>query len=391
MDYVKKISELLGRLFSVKKDNIHLTYSFLGIKLKVNLPFNRKLYNKFKNHKIEPHTILIIEANNCHWEIIPGLVKYLNELGYNVEVLTRFEPKNIFQNNSDITCFECNRKTFDKIFNTFDFSKYERIIYSSKRVYFKKNDMNIDGYDLSEYFPFIAKGQKDNIYLQHHINKLDETPNDKQIVLANPSKLPELNNRIVDLSYYGDIEITPKNPDYTNFITVGELIKKRRNVPLLIAAIKKLHNAGYRNFNVTIIGNGDIEDIPSDIKGYFNILGRVDYPIMFEHLKNSDFILPLLDPDWHKQYLTDKVSGTFELIYGFQKPCIIHKLFADAFDFDDTCSLVYEQNDEFADKMIEAINLDGDKYLEMQSAIAVKADKLREISKNNLEMLLKSQ
>lgn len=152
---------------------------------------------------------------------------------------------------------------------------------------------------------------------------LDETPNDLQIVLTNPARKPDLNNRIVNCHYFKNNQNNISNKNIiTSFISIGELAKHRRNSSLLTNAIKELDSQGVSNFKITIIGKGELESIPLEIRHYFNILGRVDYQTMFSELEKSDFILPLLDPniESHKRYIN---SGTTTIIFvfNFNKSC----------------------------------------------------------------------
>ena len=136
--------------------------------------------------------------------------------------------------------------------------------------------------------------------------------------------------------------------------------------------VKKLHNLGIRNFNVTIIGERHFNEIDEElenpeIKKYFKVLGRVDYQTVYKNLNKADFILPLLDPDIHfDRYIKKGTSGTFQLIYAFNKPCIIHKTYADIYGFDEKNSLIYEDNDELSDVMQKAISMTNDEYKNIQ-------------------------
>lgn len=381
---------MLDKLFSIKKTRNHLIYNVLGFKIKIKYTFDKKQYELFINHIVKPNTVLVIEVNDCHWETIPGYCRYLTELGFNVEIMTRYYTEEIFTSlncNDNIKVFEFNRITFDKVFKDYDFTKYERIIYNSKRVYC----INSEGLDLYEYYDVIPEGNKDNIYIQHHIDKIKDFYKPNQIVLANPSKNPELEKLIVNPHYFGEFKLKNyKNQDIVNFISVGELSKKRRNSNLLISSVKDLHNSGLSNFKVTIIGRGEIDDIDTEIKKYFEILGRVDYQTMFGCLNKADFILPLLDPEIedHKRYMDSGTSGTFQLVYGFNKPCIIHKTFADIYGFYEKSSIIYESNDNLSESMHRAINMTNEEYINMQENLSSDVQIMEKHSLLNFKKIL---
>ena len=384
----------MNKILNITKDKRHIIIDFMGIKLSLKHFVDKKMYRKFVDKKVAEKTILIIEPNGCHFETITGLCKYCSELGYNVDVLTREPAEKIFENfkiKTTLRSYECNPVTFDKIYKKYDFSQYERIIYNSKRIYFISNGFSLDGYDLAEYYNSVKKGKKENIYLQHHIDKFNDSPTDIQIVLANPAKLPELDNLIVNCNYFKDFETKIKNKnDVTNFISIGELSKQRRNSTLLIDAVKSLHNNGIENFKITVIGIGELDELPVDIRRYFNILGRVDYQTMFDELEKADFVLPLLDPEIeaHKRYMDSGTSGTFQLVYGFNKPCIIHKTFADIYGFNEKNSIIYEYNDKLQEAMQNAINMSNEEYKILKAELSYLENSIDEISFKNMERLL---
>ena len=177
----------------------------------------------------------------------------------------------------------------------------------------------LDGFDLSNCYKKIPQGQKENIYVQHHIDMYDKTPKEKQIVLANPARRNDLNSQIVNPHYFGDIKITPKNGEKTKFITVGELNTNRRNSELLLKAVEELHIKGINNFEVIVVGLGQLDTINPALRNYFRIMGRLDFPSMFRVMEEADYFLPLLDPESekHKRYMNAGTSGSFQLIAFF--------------------------------------------------------------------------
>lgn len=387
---------ILDKIFSIETNKKHKIYKLLGIKLKVKHKLDKKQYKLFMNNTVQSNTIAIIEINSCHWETMPGLCHYLLELGYNIDIITRYDAEKIFESlhNAKVSIFEFNMVTFDRIIKEYDFSKYDRIIYNSKRLYLKKNDINSEGLDISEYYDVVPKAKKDNIYIQHHIDKINDFFEPNQIILANPSHNPDLEKFVVNPHYFGEFKLKDhKNEDIVNFISIGELSKKRRNANLLISAVKDLHNSGFSNFKVTVIGRGEINEIAPEIQKYFDILGRVDYQTMFQKLNESDFILPLLDPEVesHKRYMDSGTSGTFQLVYGFNKPCIIHKTFADIYGFNEQNSIIYNNNERFVEAMQKVINITNDEYKSLQEALTKITKAIENNSIHNLQHILKEE
>ncbi len=136
-------------------------------------------------------------------------------------------------------------------------------------------------------------------------------------------------------------------------------------------------------------GKGKL-DIDESLSPYFDIRGRLSYPDMFRAMEEADFFLCLLDPDnpEHERYVTVGTSGSFQLIYGFEKPCLIHKHFADVYDFNSGNSLVYADNRDLSRLMQRAVKMKPDEYKRIQQGIKKKATKIRSRSLTNFERLL---
>ena len=111
---------------------------------------------------------------------------------------------------------------------------------------------------------------------------------------------------------------------------------------------------------------------------------------MFETIENADYFLPLLDPavEAHKRYMQDGTSGTFQLVYGFLKPSIIHKKFADVYDFNDGNSIVYAKNDTLSQAMKTAIDMNATEYSSLQNNLKSLVQEIEKISSENLKGML---
>ena len=154
--------------------------------------------------------------------------------------------------------------------------------------------------------------------------------------------------------------------------------------------VEYLHAEGIRNFEIIVIGFGELENINPEIRRYFRILGRTDFLTMFNAMEEADYFLPLLDPEieQHQRYMKYGTSGSFQLIYGFLKPCIIHKTFADIYDFTENDSLVYKENSDLGKIMEKAIDISNEEYIDKQEKLKQKVDNIEMSSIKNLKRLL---
>ena len=132
-------------------------------------------------------------------------------------------------------------------------------------------------------------------------------------------------------------------------------------------------------------------NLPTEIKPFIEFKGRLDYPQMYEEMEKADFFLTLLDPEnpEHDRYITTGTSGSFQLIYGFTKPCLISKKFADIHGFNTTNSIVYNKNSDLSASMADAINMNTQEYQTMQNNLKTYSANLYKKSLQNLGSILK--
>lgn len=379
-----KYNNLGERIFSMKNsgDRKHKIITICGISIKIRRQNKRKyIIKKFWQHEVANKTVLIIEANDCHKETILGYMKYFVDLGYNIELLINGQSENILcKINSNIKVWELRSSELEDILQNEKIKKYEILFFNSKIIYTPSGWL-----DIHKYIPQLKQGKMKNIYVQHHIDRINEVKEDTQLILANPSHNKELEKHIVNPHYFGNINITDKNL-ITNFIVVGGIEAQRKNHNLLINTIEKLLSNNITNFKITIVGNGTLNTLPLKIKNKIDIKGRLDFMNMFKEMENADFFLPLLDPNLeaHKRYMTCGSSGSFQLIYGFLKPCLIHQTFANIYNFTDNDSLIYQTNEGLFQIMKQAIDMNQDEYKEKQKYLENHVNFIENLSLCNL-------
>ena len=184
---------------------------------------------------------------------------------------------------------------------------------------------------------------------------------------------------------FGDYSI-PQKQDETIFISVGGINPKRKNHTILLDAIQKLHNKGYK-FRVLIVGNGSIKHISPDIQQHLQLLGHLNYDKMYNTVEKSHFFLPLLDdknPD-HDRYIQTQVTGSAQLIYGFRKIPVIHKKFAKFYNFNDKNAITYDELTNGMERAILTSSDDYDKYIKHMDETA---NNIKQESLNNLKDIL---
>ena len=413
--YEAKNHSKIETIFSARNIGKHKVITILGLKLKFKNPkkelnsiigaLNNEIYNlkqgqndmfstiEFLEHNIRPNSILLIEPNDTHGEVIPGYVKYFSDLGFNVDIIVtsyNFKTKclkNLEDENYQIFCL--SRNALKIILNSKVIKEYQYIFFTSQTTY--ERYKNYERPSIMDRYPILNQYLNKLFAVEHRLEFCNKTLLENNSIVA-IAKLPNIDNRVIIANpmYFGNYAITNKNLTYTNFITVGALVSFRRNCSVLIDAVLNLHRNGIRNFYVTVIGQGHLNNIPKEIRHYFLILGKAPYDVMYKEVERADFFLPLLDPlnPEHERYITTGTSGSFQLIYGFRKPCLIAEKFANIHGFNSENSIVYKKNDDFVNAMKYAINMNSEKYKEMQNALNNTSNAIYNASLQNLKEAL---
>lgn len=348
-----------------------------------------KMYEKqnnksFVGYNIPDHTVLIVEPNPYHGEILPGFVKYFYDLGYNVDLMLRHE--------NDVEDIFCR---FDKKPNVFygtanhlkemlKWSKikdYEYLFFSSSA--FWERDYANSYLNFLEFEPQTKKGI---LMIEHNIDPyLHEYQEEKYLDTGRLFTLSGFHNTpMLNPHYFGDnISITPKSDDKTRFIAVGGINSACKNHELLLKAVRSLVDLKIK-FEVIVVGSGKL-DLPVDLQKFVIFKGRLDFKNMFAEMEKADFFLPLLDatiPE-HKRYMTGTTTGSRQLALGFLKPMIIAEEFAQVYDLNNQNSVVYSQND-LTRAMLVATKIEPNHYANMQRMLKKLADEIYQRSLDNL-------
>lgn len=348
-----------------------------------------KIFNRNTSPIIKENTFLIWEpCSRSHAEVVPGYTKYLLDLGYHVSILmtpTRFK-EGLFDK------FESKNLSFNKM-------PQKQI-----RAFFKNNSLkNVRGVlvttvgklcdnDIQDaYKSFHPSVDKSKIFfVEHEIDKLADNSLKESIITLREMNYRNAKTSVINPHYFGKIKAHQKN-DLTNFITIGALSEKRKSTKLLIEAVKSLLEQNVTNFKITVIGKGKISNFPKELRKFFSIKGRLDFKDMYNEIEKADFILSAYeDTPEHQKYITIKTSGTFQLVYGFLKPIIIRKDFAEINRFNNDNAILYNDNN-YSDAMKVAIEINKKDYSKLQMNLKNTVENIYSSSKDNFEHLIKSK
>ena len=329
-------------------------------------------------------------CTHSHAEVVPGYVKYLLDLGFKVAVFVtpKRYAEGLFCRFDDprIALHQRSQRAIRLLFRFGGIGKARGILITTARKISGRPDYS------REHRLFAQRNVDQRLLIVEHDVKpaADCGALTPDIITLRAAHYGSAVTTVVNPHYFGEVAVTPKNLELIRFITIGALRGKRRNVQLLVAAASRLHETACSAFVITVIGRGNLRGVPHHLRRYFEIKGRVDFSTLYSELEQSDFFLPLLDPDnaKHERYITTGTSGSFQLIFGFAKPCLIAEKFASRNNFDANNSLLYANNEMLADAMKTAIEMTPACYAKMQSNLQVDAALLYQKSLENLGNLI---
>lgn len=134
-----------------------------------------------------------------------------------------------------------------------------------------------------------------------------------------------------------------KKDENTWICIPGKINKDRRDYYELIRQIDKKNLDKRLRFLLLGGDDGDLKDLRNEIekKGLLNRFFMfnsvfIDQKILNSYIKKSDFIMPLIHPNKgkYKKYIDYKVSGAFNLAFGFKKPLVCARDYEGYKDFD---------------------------------------------------------
>jgi len=335
---------------------------------------------RFLRRIVPQKSVLIVEPNPYHGEILPGYAKYWCDLGYNVELILRPEL------------------VYDAPFCRFD--KTPKIFYMLPHQTKRALKIKAKSYD----FVFLSTSVIATVQAGCYIKHLGFEPNGKHgFFMIEHTIAPHIKEMghdklgapIFSISgfqnvpalsphYFGDIKITSKSVK-TSFAATVNISENRT---LLFDSVRELLRRGHDNFRVIICGRTVAIKIPSDLKKYIVKTGKCSFDTLWKIWEQSDFMLPLLNPEpraGQERYAGNCCTGSYNGILGFQKPAIIHSTFSKHYKLDETNSIIYDDNKKLPDAMVQAIMMNNANYAEMQSGLSKLAKSLEKESLDNLQ------
>ncbi|UOE38010.1 hypothetical protein [Chryseobacterium oryzae] len=344
---------------------------------------SRTGYKKFSSHKVTQKSILIVEPNPYHFEILPGFCKYFQDLGYNVDVIAQPDLKedSPFIHYPHLpTVFYLSPKYQKKALSQSKIRDYDFVFLSTSVLW---ADNIRDSY--INWLGFEPKGKYGFFMVEHNVIPYvkdyghEKYVNQNRIfTLASQYSIPMFNPH-----YFGEINIKNKSPK-TVFSTI---IKEKQNIKLLLETCTKLVKNGYNNFEIIVTGRTSITEIPDDLQSFIKFTGKTTFTELWKVYRSSDFIIPMLNPEiaGHQRYRDGTITGSWQTMLGFAKPLVIHSQFSETYRLNVSNAIIFNENSELSTALQTCINMKNDAYLKLQENIKFLSDQIYKESLENLK------
>jgi hypothetical protein len=355
-----------GLLYIWKKYNHQIQFLFN----------NKRLKKCIDEIRVIENSVLLIEVTQNHGEVLPGLAKYLLDLGYRVDVVRALPAKNradSFSRFQDVRLriFQWQPKYMQPFLCSKKAEEYKHIIINS---FYDYEFRNVDLFKLK---PVCM------IHNSHEaLNNYGRT--NKIISLVRMDCFDREQPVVVNSHYFGDF-IPHGKSRITEFIAFGSTEGgRRRNINLIMKICEHLASKNIKEYRIKIVGGSNFA-VSDKYSENIQYMGSLDFFELYKEIELTDFILALIDPS-SVEY-TNKASSTYQLCYGFLKPVLIHKKFADAGNFNGENSILYES---ICQAVEQAIDMSTAEYDAMVGHLRVLEQTIYKSSFNNLKHILEA-
>ena len=360
-----------------------IKHSSSPVECKTGVTEVNSLYD-FKYCKVREKSVVIFEPNPYHHECLPGYTKYFTDLGYNVDTLIvdgNQDSMAFFEPHDNVRIFtydnldqiKSNSKSIKERFNKYDYILVHTTDPGKKDLY-----ESLGVYDTEK-----------SLFIAHDTNMVKNMGMEKYFDENRVLTLGNFEDGLqVNPHYFGEFEQKNKNAKTRFFITSTS----GRKYEYLVEAAKTLKKEG-ENFEIVVVGRSSdftAKNIPENLKENFVFKHGLPYKEMYEEVQNSDYVIITLDPENENDNAFKKLrmTGSAQLAYGFLKPMIINKEFAENYRASNKIGFIYEKS-TFTDIMRQATQLNEREYKIKQNNLKAIAKEIYNVSFENLKAAMR--
>lgn len=355
-------------------------------------------------------SVLIFEPHPYHYELLPSAVYAFELLDYQITVMTRtncdYEDvfcRCHFKNHIHYLHYQADE--LESVLRDDKAAQYDYIFFTSLEFFHGEVKER-----LFDYLGYVPGAKYGILGIYHNMKLLSDDDiefiKDGRIFGISPYEFKGCKIPQFSPSYFGDIfessftgkKIKAVMAGGSNYRLMAEYSYRRLTAGerknFIIEDIGKRHmlSEAYNRIGHmflyaagSLINKADRKHQAS-IAGWMMVKkkGYVNFSKLYEIVNDADFILIGMDIKIlaYQDFLHGKTSGSKQLALAFGKPCIIQKQFAQAFGFDETNSIIYEDKMETALK--RAASMGREEYEQLNEGIRLLARKTWEQSLQNL-------
>lgn len=365
----------------IVEKNINLVIILVLIyELFYSIKNKERTFNNFLKIDDSQNSVLITLFEIEHLECLPGFINYFINLKFKVDILIRdvsIESIEKLKPTKYIRIFQY--KNIDEIKNNI------QLIKNITRKYKFLFLLTLEIEKINFYKELGFYNHPNSLFIIHHINELFSVGIERYILENKVFSLIDTKTILyLNPSYFGHFKLSfKKNKKVKFFITST----KYRNYEPFLKGIEFLKNNSL-DFEINVVGRCGkfgIEDVPKELRKYFQFYSKIPYQKLYEIVLASDFIIlnlyPRTEDDIYKFY---RATGSAQLSYGFCKPALVEKSFSSIYKFTDKNSIIYSNND-ISSAMMKAIKISNIKYSILCKNLNLLRKKIFDISLNNLK------
>lgn len=352
----------------------HLSYPYSVKDALALFSFEEQNFKAFFRAHIPHNCVLIVEYQFTHGEVLCGLVHYMLELGYQVDVLLHtqlFLDKALDIDFDDrARVFATHPTNIEMLLHTQQIQHYEFVLFNTLVIY--QNP-------LMSILNRIPCRQPKNGFLAIEHNgtiQYNRMLPCHRIFSLLPNGLYQY---YINTYFFGTDTYSSKSWDTVEFLISGRIAKDLSIILDFFREIRHIHTIPFR-LSITGNYNPNLYNL-DNLEPFIHFMGYIDYQKLYQYAKRSHFILCLLDANNPEddRYLYD-FSGSLGLSYGFGIIPIIHNKFAPHFMLDSNNALIYEDGELFR-VLLKAFCISKP---EMQQKISNLQDLAKQLHKQSL-------
>lgn len=322
----------------------------------------------------------VVECYNRHDEVYLTTVHLLRQLGYEVHVFNNWRNrlKNSFVHAPGVkprihsslkpsqVLDAVRRKRFDLVvFNTLEgrdvLDCAREVLMHTPALGFMHNGSLVR--NLPEYQPLIANTKLRLMTLAPYV-----TADLAQVARAGTMIPVFFNDR--------EVPRLPASPGRRRFCVQGYFDPRRRHYGLLLDALKALHRAGRRDFEVYVMGRSfdrTFRDFARQVRDAglgdhvrYTWKG-IGYRSYYRLLNSVDFLLPLISPETHPTYFRSKSTSSIAAAVGFNAVPIAHEQLARFYDLED---IAFTYTSDLLAAMRQALDMGDEQLVAVRGRLA---------------------